>query len=178
MAAEYAESEIPQRRSPSRRAQTESDAPSTSKRSASPVKRVAALRDVGSGIFYQELSDNGAELGTEGQELFWLLQDSSLGIGALPAAIEAELLPELGRNRPFQMNTTDPRSREELLAELDTVRGINRASRRCVKDCESEPEWNNSVQGTLLRLALQNKHRAGFRYMYIDPFGILVQRLI
>ncbi|KAF2005527.1 hypothetical protein P154DRAFT_312488 [Amniculicola lignicola CBS 123094] len=107
LAAEYDESEIQQRRSPSRQAQTESDAPATLKRSASPVKRVAALQDVGSGIFYQELSDNGAELGTEGQELFWLLQDSSLGIAALPAALEPELLPELGRNRPFQMDTTD-----------------------------------------------------------------------
>lgn len=121
LAAEYDESEAPQRRSPSRRAQTESDAPSTSKRSASPVKRVAALQDVGSGIFYQELSDNGAELGTGGQELFWLLQDSSLGIAALPAALEPELLPELGRNRPFQMDTLLPNAR--LLRKHGTCLG-------------------------------------------------------
>jgi len=132
--------EISQRRSPSRRAQTELDTPSTSKRSASPVKRVATLQDVSSGIFYQELSDNSAELGIEGQELFWLLQDSSLGIAALPSALKLKLLPELGRNRPFQIDTTDSRSREELLAELETVREINRASRRCVKESESEPE--------------------------------------
>ncbi|KAF2453094.1 hypothetical protein BDY21DRAFT_357261 [Lineolata rhizophorae] len=172
LAADSDESEIPQPRSPSRPAQTESDAPSTSKRSTSPVKRVAALQDVGSGIFYRELSDNGTELGTEGQELFWLLQDSSLGIAALPAALEPELLPEQGRIRPFQIDTTDLRSRDELLAELETVREINRASRRCVRDSESEPEWNNSVHGTLLRLALRKEDRAGFRYITtarIDP---------
>ena len=101
LAAEYDELEISQRRSPSRRAQTESDTPSTSKRSASPVKRVTALQDVGSGIFYQELSDNSAELGIKRQELFWLLQDSSLRIAALPLALKLKLLPELGRNRPF-----------------------------------------------------------------------------
>jgi hypothetical protein len=70
LVADQDEPEPPQRRSPSRRAPSDSDAPSTSKRSASPVKRVAALQDVGGGIFYQELSDNGAELGTEGQKLF------------------------------------------------------------------------------------------------------------
>ncbi|KAF2650700.1 hypothetical protein K491DRAFT_697090 [Lophiostoma macrostomum CBS 122681] len=68
------------------------------------------------------------------------------------------------------MDTTDSRSREELLAELETVRAINRASRRCVKDSESEPEWNSSVHGTLLRLALKKEDRAGFRYMYVDLF--------
>lgn len=167
LATDYHESEVSRRSSPSRRARTESDAPSTPKRSASPVKRVAALQDVGSGIFYQELSDNGAELGTEGQQLFWSLQDSSLGIAALPSALEPELLPELGRNRPFQMDTTDSRSREELLTELESVREINRASRRCVKESESEPEWNSSVHGRLLHLALKNEDRAGFRYMYV-----------
>ncbi|KAF2175990.1 hypothetical protein K469DRAFT_700572 [Zopfia rhizophila CBS 207.26] len=54
------------------------------------------------------------------------------------------------------MDTTDSRSRKELLAELMTIREMNGASPRCVKDSESELEWNNLVHGTLLRLALKN----------------------
>ncbi|KAH7111798.1 hypothetical protein B0J11DRAFT_190403 [Dendryphion nanum] len=70
------------------------------------------------------------------------------------------------------MDDVDPRGREDLLVELDTVREINKASRRCVKENESEPEWNNSVHGALLRLALKNSNGASFRYITtarIDP---------
>ncbi|KAH8693313.1 hypothetical protein GQ44DRAFT_832798 [Phaeosphaeriaceae sp. PMI808] len=114
--------------------------PPSSYQEACPVKRVAALQDVGSRIFYQELSDNGAELGAEGRKLFWLLQDSSLGVAVLPVALEAELPPELERIRPYQIDKADSRSRDELLAGLDAVRQINGASWRCVKDSKSEPE--------------------------------------
>ena len=162
------EPEAPQPGSLSRRTQSDSDALSTSKRSASPVKRVAALQDVGDGIFFQELSDNGAELGNEGQKLFLSLRDLSFGVAVLPAALEHELLPELQRIMPYQCNKADSRNHEELMAELDAVRQINRASRRCVKENESEPEWNNAVHGRLLRLALKSDSQVGFRYMYVN----------
>ncbi|KAK7423043.1 hypothetical protein QQX98_001333 [Neonectria punicea] len=146
---------------------------SLSKRSSSPVKRVAALRDVGGGITFQDLGTNKEHLGEGGKRLFLKLRDIADKMGILPNAIMDEISaadPELCV-RPFHLKE-DTRSNNVLLAELKDIQAITRRSLRCDRDLEGEAEWNNAVHSKILRSALgesdeegEDVERVGMRYV-------------
>lgn len=48
------------------------------------MKSVAALQDVGGGIFFRSLSDSAEELGLVGQELLWDLKESASDKATIP----------------------------------------------------------------------------------------------
>lgn len=147
--AEPPEASLPSRNTSSH---TSTSGTSSFKRNSSPVKRTAALQDVGSGIHYRGLSDSGRELGTGNQKLLRDLRAAAEGIGVIPAAIANVVEDEIRiRADTIDKEATDVDfSREELRA----VRKLNSASKRCERRFESEPEWNVAVHSVLLRLAL------------------------
>ena len=84
----------------------------TSRRSASPVKRLALLSDLeDDGVFYQTLSETGAEMGARGSELLWALRDISDGEKTIPAVLRDELLPEMGRIKSSQLDSANQKKR-------------------------------------------------------------------
>lgn len=166
--------------------QSENDTATTDPRSKSPVKTVAALQDVGGGIFYQPLSEAATELGTEtgGKTLFDDLLDISRTFSVVPAAVQAELGAQL---RPAQLDReVDMSSKhsgwhaKKMLAELESVKEVCYASRLCAALGEGEAEWNNAVHSEMLRLALRRinpglgpdgdvPRKIAFRYVYVCP---------
>ncbi|KPM44076.1 hypothetical protein AK830_g2421 [Neonectria ditissima] len=141
---------------------------SSTKRSTSPVKRVITLRDVGGGVFYEDLNGNQMHLGSGGQELFGDLSDVADKVGILPASIRQDIATaeSATRIRDFQLNTEETRNRSDLLDELSQIRKINRLSRRCERDLEGEAEWNHAVHSAVLRLALGSEDdEVGVRYI-------------
>ncbi|KAJ3455705.1 hypothetical protein MRS44_017187 [Fusarium solani] len=147
---------------------------SASKRSTSPLKNMASLREAG--IEYDDLKDNGALLGDAGDELHQDLTDITMSVGIYPAQICEDIHVAIERkHRIHQLhkNMDDPRSRQDLLHELSQLQEIKKLSRRCSRDMEGEAEWNNAVHSAVLRLAFgHDDSEIGWRYITnakIDP---------
>ncbi|KAF4980053.1 hypothetical protein FDECE_17955, partial [Fusarium decemcellulare] len=95
---------------------------SASKRSTSPLKNMASLREAG--IEYDDLKDNGARLGDAGDELHQDLTDITMSIGIYPAQICEDIHVAIERKRRIHQlhkNMGDPRSRQDLLHELSQL---------------------------------------------------------
>ncbi|KAM4059159.1 hypothetical protein HRG_007975 [Hirsutella rhossiliensis] len=117
-----------------------SSSSATSRRSTSPIKRVAALHEIGGGIFFRNLSDNAEELENEGRQLSWDLDDSASGLKTIPRSLE-----------------------------FSCIKAVVRESRRCDEECEPEAEWNGAVHGLILRIVFGgNDSSVGYRCMTSD----------
>lgn len=146
-----------------------------SKRSTSSVKRVAVLHDIGGDIFFRSLSDNAEELGTEGRQLSWDLDDSSSGLKTVPKALwdGDKSCRESSRRTsatPFHFDDTQDRDIGDLRSELSCIKEVVRKSRRCDEESEPEAEWTSAVHGLLLRSVFGGKDGSvGNRCMWEAP---------
>ncbi|KAK2667957.1 hypothetical protein RAB80_017148 [Fusarium oxysporum f. sp. vasinfectum] len=88
------------------------------------------------------------------------LKDIKDNIGLIPAVISEEvqgIQREIDPNqdiRPWMLDNTDTRFKQEILHELDEIRLIYRESRYCASMTASEAAWNDGVTSRLLFLAL------------------------
>jgi hypothetical protein len=153
----------------SRSSRSKQSSASSSKRSSSPLKNMAALRDAG--ISYDEISHNITSLGAAGKKLYQDLDSISSMIEAFPAQVCNEISETMDHSiviHDFYKNMHDSRSRQELLHELSEIKTINQLSRRCNRDMEGEAEWNNAVHSVVLRMVFgPDDPMVGWRYMYV-----------
>ncbi|KAF5023775.1 hypothetical protein F66182_4168 [Fusarium sp. NRRL 66182] len=132
------------------------------------------LADVGDGILYSNLSDEGEELGDVGQKLWWDLRDAMAGSETVPKPLwdaDQDLRKRLGRVLPFVLNANDNREMGGLQQELERIYSLNRLSKRCVDESEPEAEWNTVVDAPLLEMVFglgQGPEKVGFRCMGSD----------
>ncbi|KND86760.1 hypothetical protein TOPH_08626 [Tolypocladium ophioglossoides CBS 100239] len=151
-----------------------SSSSAASRRSTSPIKRVAALQDVGGGLFFRNVSDNAEELGNEGRQLLWDLDDSASGLKTIPSPLwegDKSFREALGGRRPHPSHFDDADNRDlaDLHRELSCIKEVIRESRRCDEECEPEAEWNTAVHGFLLRIVFGGDDSCvGYRCMTSD----------
>ncbi|KID97516.1 hypothetical protein MAJ_06578, partial [Metarhizium majus ARSEF 297] len=140
---------------------TSASSATSSKRSKSPVKRVADLRRLG--VYFDTLSPSAEALGLEGQTLFYDLSDIASGLGTIPKSLwddSPDFRNELGR-KPHSSHFTDM---DHLYQDFATIKMVVKGSRRCDKDLEPECEWNHAVHAKLLAHVFDKEDgEVGFR---------------
>ncbi|KID83773.1 hypothetical protein MGU_08964 [Metarhizium guizhouense ARSEF 977] len=145
---------------------TSTSSATSSKRSKSPVKRVADLRRLG--VYFDTLSPTAEALGPEGQILFYDLSDMASGLGTIPKSLwddSPDFRNELGR-KPHSSHFTDI---DDLYQDFATIKKVVMGSRRCDKDLEPECEWNHAVHAKLLAHVFDKEDGAvGFRSTMSD----------
>jgi hypothetical protein len=130
-----------------------------SHRSSSPVKRVAALRQVAGGVTYPSLSDDAAELGVE-CKWFWdkLQEVVDDAVGIIPAVLKGDAtFASLVRRKPRECwfaSEDNGIGSAAVRQELESVCNIVKTAKRCSAEGDSEAEWNSAVHSPVLRLAL------------------------
>ncbi|KAK4069639.1 hypothetical protein Purlil1_13675 [Purpureocillium lilacinum] len=135
----------------------------------------AVLHGIGGDIYFRSLSDNAEELGTEGRQLSWDLDDSSSGLKTVPMALwdGDKSCRESSRRTsatPFHFDDTQDCDIGDLRSELSCINEVVPESRRCDEESEPEAEWNSAVHGLLLRIVFGGKDGSvGNRCMWEAP---------